>query len=326
MSIAITLVKNSSQSDRKLIKVVPSNWDDLLKKLDKAARDKLRIKRPTFYYDGLPLAESDLGDLPRALMILVCNGAEKPTGAIGRPQQEATVDIQIADGADDNVHQEIEATAQLPGMIQCQWYAPGVAVYRSKKPHQHLVPDPGWGITVFKLELEPADLERKADKFQRRYKRIKWGKQSWGWTGESAPWMSKWEGLYGTLGNGTCQLWTSSTAVYLVINAGSMDLGADIKKRYANNLEQYMQWQAVAVQWARANRATIAEVVCGSLHIDRHQMVQDWVLQQTTTGDSYTHLINVLEDGTPVPDPDALLQKIDAMQLYNLLGDTPGAS
>lgn len=314
MSIAITLVRNSSQSDRRLIRVTAASPDDLTKALGKAARDKLRIRQPTFYYEGAPLVGVDPGTLPRAITVLVCNGTEKPTGAIGRaPVEVPAVRVTVDEGATESDREQFHVQSQLPGMIECHWYSHRVRSYQSHRPHPELISDPGWGFTVFRLSLKPADLDRKLVKYTRRYHRIKWGTQSWGWAGERAPWMSKWENQYGTVEDPgeDCLLWASPNTLYLVVYCGSRGLGQEIQKRFGGT-EEYMHWHQVAVRWATSNRRTVAEQVCHALHNDEPELLKNWTLQQIIPGEGYTHLYNVTEDGTPVlPDASMLLHAID---------------
>lgn len=336
-SIACTLVKNAAPGVKKLVKITYKDLKDLHEQLEKAARDKLKVKKPILYVNDVPLRGATI---TKGVVVTVCSDDEKPVVKRAAEQQpvETTVNrsSKIVPYGDDTAIDPVRIT-QLDSIIKhadvqsidvypavTEKYPRGIVV-NSTAVHPELIGDIGNGISIFRTSLRKGMSYKRFQNIQRNLKDYKFGTQSEGWGGEKPSWMIRHDNSYGTWDptrGDMCALYCMDIAsqklhhdntewnpnrAYLVVRSGSRTLSADLLKRYNGKTEAYMQYHNLACEWARGNRTCIANQYAAIADFTLtvvHDSTNTLIVQQHKL---YMHQIDIVK---------GLVAVIDAKKIY----------
>lgn len=174
----------------------------------------------------------------------------------------------------------------------------GAALLTNNMIYPHIVgSDVGCGIGLWKTSLKTNKVKR--DKWAKKLKRLELP-----WDGDARQWLSEWgldssefDIVLGSIGGGNhfaelqmvehihclrdfAGLGLDENRFYLLVHSGSRGMGAGLLRRHTERFgaaglveaseeaQRYLDVHALAVHWARANRALIAERFCRQLNSD----------------------------------------------------------
>ena len=292
--LRLTIISNSKQTQKATLLLPPNSQRNAILK---AAKDKLRLKKPTrIFLPGGDELTTDTFEIRDGSEFLVSCGEEyiglRKTSSV--PNHNCVVRVIAKSSYIDPISStQLHSTATLPGMVQAVGMpdlhpgtkSPVGAAFVSRGfIHPPLIGgDIGCGMAVYRTNLQTKDVSD--DQVKRIADRL---------VGIEGPWegdvvkflaqylsadeikeTSSWETSLGTIGAGNhfaeLQQITESLSkfamddIVLVVHSGSRGLGQEILKQAKETYpaespeaEEYLRRHHIACRWAKANRDLIA--------------------------------------------------------------------
>ena len=295
----INLALNTNHSKRKL--VIIDKGDDVFKQICSFLYSKFSVskkKKICLYTNNEPF--TDFSTLCDDMLIIVCLDDEKPIENCTNAYRMRTVcewDIVAEKSSiDKSAINQLQNIAKMEGMMKCvgmpdlhpgNQFPIGVACRSTKLYPQLVGQDIGCGMSLFSTNhswaVSNRDLERMVHVLQQTEFK---GKRYKGFLHDD-PMLLMHDVSFGTIGAGNhfaefqfvkemlIPGYLDKDKLHLLIHSGSRTLGEAILKTFMEDKDRYLLYHDGCVEWARSNRAAIAETVAEACSVELTDQIVD---------------------------------------------------